>query len=401
VSRIAVVQGQLMSAWRVMVVHNSYQQLGGEDTVVEAEVALLEARAHAVMRFGRHNDEIPHLSRVQLAAGTIWSSRTVRDVTNALRQFRPDVVHVHNTFPLISPSIFWAAARARTPIVQTLHNFRLLCPQAMFLRGGKVCEDCLGRSPVPGMVHACYRGSTAQSAVLGGMLMVHRAIGTYDQKISRYIVLNEFCRRKFIQGGLPPDRVVVKPNFVDYPVAADGARNGFLFVGRLSPEKGVSVLATAVGKLVDVSLRVAGCGPDGYLLEGASGVSNLGALPPEAVRAEMGAATALVLPSIWYENFPRTLVEAFACGLPVIASRIGALADLVDDGVTGLLFEAGDARDLAAKMRWAMHHPEQMAEMGRNARWKYEAEFTADRNYAQLMAIYDDVIREARVGAAA
>jgi len=193
--------------------------------------------------------------------------------------------------------------------------------------------------------------------------------------VARYIALNEFCRGKFIEGGLPAERVLVRPNFVDFAVPQPAPREGLLFVGRLSIEKGVATLAEAMALLSDARLRVAGDGPEAGLLDGMASVAKLGSLPGEAVRQEMSRAAALVVPSICYENFPRTLVEAFACGLPVIASRIGALAELVRDGETGLLFEPGNPRDLADRMAWALAHPELMAAMGRNARAQYETEF--------------------------
>jgi glycosyltransferase involved in cell wall biosynthesis len=349
-----------------------------------------------VERFTRNNDEIHAMDRVSVAMQSCWSRESLRRFNDVVEGFRPEVVHVHNTFPLISPSIYWAAGRAGIPVVQTLHNFRLLCPQAMFLRDGKVCIDCLGHVPWRSVVHACYRGSRLQSAVSAGAVTLHRMAGTYRTRISRFIALNEFCRRKFIEGGLPAERIVVKPNFVDFPVPGEGLRSGFLFVGRLSVDKGIRILGPAARQTVGVVIRVAGTGPEQALLEAVPGIECLGSLPGDVVRNEMTRAMALLLPSIWYENFPRTLVEAFACGLPVIASRIGALADLVEDGVTGLLVESGSADDLAKKMHWAMGNPEKMAAMGRNARKLYEARFTADRNYEQLTAIYRDVIEEAK-----
>ena len=389
---------------KILVVHNAYQQKGGEDSVMEAEVALLVAHGHAVELFTRHNDALAQMPKMAAAVQTLWSSHNGQAFEALVRSFQPDVVHVHNTFPLISPSIYWVANRLGVPIVQTLHNFRLMCPQAMFLRDGKVCEDCLGKVPWRGAMRGCYRDSKLQSSVLAGMVTFHRGIGTWQNKVTRYIALNAFCRNKFIEGGLPASRVVIKPNFVDFETLAEGARSGFLFVGRLSAEKGVDVLVGAAQTFEHVGIRVAGTGPEAALLNNVKGVSALGALSMDAVRLEMSQAMALVLPSIWYENFPRTLVEAFGCGLPVIASRIGALAELVNDGVTGLLFEPGNAKDLAEKMFWAQQHPEQMAQMGRNARALYEAEFTAERNYQQLMAIYQDAIAEvkekSRLGAA-
>jgi glycosyltransferase involved in cell wall biosynthesis len=381
---------------RVLVVHNTYQHRGGEDSVVDAETALLRVHGHAVETYFRSNQDVKGIAPFTLARKTLWSSRTERDLADAIRNFQPDVIHAHNTFPLISPSLYWAAFRAGVPVVQTLHNFRLMCLNGLFLREGKVCEDCMGHLPWRGVMHACYRGSHAASAALAGMLVLHRALGTYQNKVARYIALNDFCRNKFIEGGLPAGRVVVKPNFVDFPAPQPGARAGLLFVGRLSAEKGVTTLASAMALLPDARLRVAGEGPEAGLLDEVAGVVRLGSLPGEAVREEMSRATALVMPSVWYENFPRTLVEAFACGLPVIASRLGAMAELVEDGVTGLLFEPGNAKDLAAKLRWAQANPDKMAEMGSSARQKYEAEYTPERNYAQLMAIYEDAIQEQR-----
>jgi glycosyltransferase involved in cell wall biosynthesis len=277
-------------------------------------------------------------------------------------------------------------------VVQTLHNFRLLCPQAMFLREGKVCEDCLGNVPWRAAVRGCYRESRLQSTVLAGMLVAHRALGTWHHGVSRYIALNAFCRSKFVAGGLPAKRIVIKPNFVDFDAPGEGARSGFLFVGRLTSEKGIPVLVEAT-KAADIrSMRVAGAGPMASVLDGVDGITALQELDIGRIKAEMRQAMALVLPSLCYESFPRTLVEAYASCLPVIASRHGPLVDLVRDGVTGLLFEPGDSHDLAQKLRWAQEHPDAMAQMGRNARAQYEAEFTGDRNYQMLIAIYKDAI---------
>jgi glycosyltransferase involved in cell wall biosynthesis len=378
---------------RILIAHNAYQHRGGEDTVVESEIALLRSHGHAVETYFRSNDDVSSMPSLALVRQTLWSSRTTHDLADRINDFRPDIIHVHNTLPLISPSLYWAAERARVPVVQTLHNFRLMCLNAMFLREGRVCEDCLGHLPWRGVARKCYRGSGAASAVLAGMLTLHRGLGTYRNKVARYIALNDFCRRKFIEGGLPAERIAVKPNFVNWVEAlplpeGEGERQGLLFVGRLSVEKGVSTLARAAALLPDAGLRVAGEGPEAALLDGVAGVTRLGSQPGEVVRREMNSAVALVIPSIWYENFPRTIVEAFACGLPVIASRIGALAGIVRDGETGLLFEPGNPRDLADKMTWALTHPGQMAEMGRKARVQYEAEFSAEVNYRQLMEIY-------------
>ena len=383
-------------ACRVLIAHNSYQQRGGEDAVVEAEVALLRMHGHAVETYFRSNDDVARMSALALAQQTLWSSRTTHELVEIIHHFRPDVIHVHNTVPMISPSLYWAAARARVPVVQTLHNFRLMCLNALFLREGKVCEDCMGHLPWRGVARACYRGSRAASSALAGMLILHRGLGTYQNKVARYIALNEFCRDKFIEGGLPADKVVIKPNFVDLANPDAALRAGLLFVGRLSVEKGVTTLAKAMGLLRDAQLRVAGDGPESALFDGVTGVSKLGSLSGEAVRQEMSRAAALVVPSICYENFPRTIIEAFACGLPVVASRIGALAGIVSHGENGLLFESGDPRDLAEKLAWVLAHPNEMATMGHYARAQYEKEFSAEVNYRRLIDIYNGVLAEYR-----
>jgi glycosyltransferase involved in cell wall biosynthesis len=383
------------SPLRVLLVHNAYQQRGGEDAVCDAEEALLRELGHPVHCYRRHNDEVADISPLRLARDTVWSPRTTRDVAAAFASFRPDVVHVHNSFPLVSPSIHWAAHRAGVPVVQTLHNFRLICPQALLLRDGRVCEDCVGHVPWRAVAHRCYRGSAAQSAVVAVMLQTHRALGTWREKVTRYIALNEFCKAKFVQGGLPAERISVKPNFVDLPAPEPQDRRDFLFVGRLSVEKGIEVLARAEPMLPEaLRLLIAGTGPESNLLRNGTRFCLLGALAPKQVYERMAGAAALVLPSICYENFPRTLVEAFANGLPVVASRLGALESLVQDGHTGLLFEPGNAADLAAKLLWATNHPEEMRRMGRAARQHYEQHLTGAANYRQLIAIYDQAMAE-------
>lgn len=387
---------------KILIAHNMYQHRGGEDAVVDAEAALLRDHYHDVEVYCLHNDTLNGMSRARAAASAIWSQSSASDIEDLCERFRPDVIHVHNTFPLISPSLYWTADRLRVPVVQTLHNFRLLCPQAIFLRDGKICEDCIGKVPWRSVTRKCYRESAMQSAVITTMLTTHRALGTYRDRITRYIALNKFARNKYIEGGLPAERFRIKPNFVP----SDGApswtdRRGGLYVGRLSHEKGLDVLADAVRLGGNPEVEVIGGGPLESLARDAFGERCLGYRPLTEIMRRMGRAQYIVLPSICYENSPRTIVEAFSCGLPVIASRLGALADLVKDGVTGLLFNPGDASDLAAKMAWAQANPEQMLRMGQAARMEYEAEYTPERNHEMLMDIYEDAIgtvhRERRV----
>jgi glycosyltransferase involved in cell wall biosynthesis len=280
------------------------------------------------------------------------------------------------------------------PVVHTLHNFRLICPQALMLRNDAPCEDCVGHVPWRGVMHGCYRDSRLQTGVLAGMITAHRVLGTWRDKVARYIALNEFCRQKFIQGGLPANRIVVKPNFVDAgPAPVSIKRLGALYVGRLSQEKGISVLANAMRRLQGrVGLTVVGVGPQADLLDNLPGVRLLGALPANEVMELMRHTQMLVLPSICYENFPRTLVEAFGCGLPVVASRLGGMAHLIDHDRNGLLFDAGSVNALAAAMDSLASDPQRCAEMGLAARQTYEESLTPEINYKMLMQIYEDAL---------
>lgn len=386
-----------MSELRILVVHNRYQLAGGEDAVVDAEIELLRQKGHAVETHLRDNRELGEMSAFEAFAQTLWSRRTGEELVRIVRGFVPDVIHAHNTFALVSPSLYWHAARMGIPVVQTLHNFRLLCVQAMFLHENQVCEDCLGRLPWRGVARKCYRGSGPQSAAVATMLGMHRALGTYRHKVARYVALNEFCRQKFIAGGLPASRIAVKPNFVDIERPPVRVRRGGLYVGRLAAEKGLDVLLQAVRQLTSVTVDVIGAGAESAKLESNPQINLLGWLKPGEIYDRMRSAAYLVMPSIWYENFPRTLLEAFANGLPVIASRLGALSEIVEHGRTGLLFEPGSADDLARHLAWAEAFPRKMRVMGENARAVYEAKFTSRENYGQLMAIYEDALAAVRL----
>lgn len=398
----------------VLQIHNYYQQRGGEDVVVEQERALLERNGHEVIQFLEHNDVLNQRNSLLSATEAIWSPGVVRKIKALLETRRFDIAHVHNTFLRISPAIYYGLKRNGIPIVQTLHNYRLLCPTATFYRDGRVCEDCLGKLiPWPGMMHGCWRGKSRTTAV-AAMLTVHRLLKTWHEDVDIYISLTEFARKKFIEGGLPAERIFVKPNFVmtdplflagkDRRSAYDGSgiRPYALFVGRLSPEKGVRTLLPAWRSLKGIPLKVVGDGP---LLsevkafierEGLGNVEVLGRLSREDVLAVMRKSQVLVFPSEWYEGFPVTIAEANACAVPVVASRLGAMGEIVDDGRTGLLFEAGNHEDLAAKVEWAWTHPTEMEQMGRNARREYELKYTPERNYEMLMDIYRRAIENHR-----
>lgn len=383
---------------RILIAHNAYQHRGGEDAVVAAEEALLRANGNETLLYQRHNDELQTMPRSTAAISAIWSFQSARELEKLCRDFQPDIIHAHNTFPLISPSIYWVAQKHHVPVVQTLHNFRLLCPQAMLLRDGAICEDCVGKLPWRAVTRKCYRDSTLQSVVLTGMLATHRAIGTFEHKVGLYIATNQFCRDKFIEGGLPADRIRIKPHFVDNPAAAHEGdkRSGGLFIGRLSPEKGLDVLMDAVQRLPAPAMQVIGTGPLESEVARVFGDAYLGYRNREQVLHMLAQAQFLVAPSTCYETFGLVGIEAFSCGTPVIASRRGSFGELVKDGVTGLLFTPGDSLDLARKIEWAQANPDAMRVMGRAARAEYLARYTSQRNYQMLMDIYREAITGAQ-----
>jgi glycosyltransferase involved in cell wall biosynthesis len=378
---------------RILVAHNAYLYRGGEDTVVEAEIALLQRHGHEVMLYRRDNADLDALPRWQAAVDSVWSKRTVMEVGRLLRSFRPHLIHAHNTFPLISPSLYGVAEELSIPVVQTLHNFRLLCPQAMLMRNGRYCDDCVGRWPWRAVLHRCYRGSLTQSAVSAGMVSGHRMLGTWRDRVSRYIVLNQMCREIFIRGGLPPDKLCIKPNFVEAAgVPGDHMRHGGLFIGRLAVEKGVLTLAQAIRQKPVTRITVCGSGPLQAIVEQSDGLNYIGFEQGEALRARIASAEFLVMPSTGIESFGLAAIEAFACGTPVIASRHGGLREIVEHGHNGLLVTPGNADELADAIAYAVANPMQMRRMGLEAYQTYLARYTPERNYTALLDIYHQVL---------
>jgi glycosyltransferase involved in cell wall biosynthesis len=337
-----------------------------------------------------------------LGLQTVWSFAARNDLSRSIRSCKPDVVHFHNTFPLISPAAYYACKDAGVPVVQTLHNYRLFCPAATFFRDGRVCEDCLTKGRSQAVRHACFRQSRSATSAVVAMLEFHHRCGTWTKLVDRYIALSAFSRAKFIQAGLPAEKLVVKSNFaLPDPGAGAGTRDYAIFIGRLSEEKGLRTLVQAWGRVNRrYPLRVIGEGPllgDLQAKITRSGLLNIhldGRLPRDESLKILQGARALILPSNCYENFPMTIVEAYACGTPVIASRLGAMQEIVQDTQTGLHFTAGDAEDLARKVEWAWTHPDEMRHMGRNARAVYEEKYTAERNYKLLMDIYLQAMHE-------
>ena len=394
---------------KILLLHNYYRLSGGEDEVFQREKHLLVSAGHEVIEYLRDNNEINDHTLVQkivLAAQTAWACDTHRDLKALLSREKPDIAHFHNTFPLISPSAYYACASAGVPVIQTLHNPRLICPAATLSRDGKPCEDCTRSAfPWPAVRHACYQDSRVKSALIGSMLAGHRLAGTWKSKINRYIVSTRFYQRKFAEAGIPGERITLKPHFVE---TDPGIRNRpgdyALFIGRLSPEKGIATLLKAWERLRHVPLRIRGDGQFAEAVQQAenaegSPVTMVPRLSSEDLFQLIRAARFLVWPSEgFYETFGLVAIEAFACGVPVIASGLGAMEELVIDGLTGVHFRPADPADLAGKIEWAWSHTEELERMGKMARVEFERKYTSEKNLNMLEEIYHQALNE---GAAA
>lgn len=385
---------------RILSIHNKYQIRGGEDESRESEERLLRDHGHEVDVYEESNHRIQQLNPAQVALKTVWSAQAYRDVERQLALKPYDLVHIQNFFPLISPAAHYAAKAAKVPVVQTLRNYRLLCPNGLFFRDGKVCEDCLGKPvPYPGIVHNCYRDNKLATTAVAAMITTHRAIRTWSKAVNLFITLTEFARQKFIEGGFSPEKIIVKPNFVSPdPGTGTGKGNYVLFVGRLSVEKGLDTLIEAWERIdTPIPLKIVGDGPLAERVEKASlrhpHIELLGRRPLPEVHQLMGNARYLVFPSKWYETFGRVAAESFATGTPVIASKIGAIEELVKSGQTGIHFTPGSASDLAAKVAqlWESSS-EDYSRMRSTARNTFEEKYTAEQNYHLLMNIYSSVL---------
>ena len=357
---------------RILTLHNRYRQRGGEDESTESEIRLLQERGHEVLAYVEDNHAFGQSDLWQVGLRAVWNGRPYKRVRGVIQSFRPDVIKIHNFFPLLSPSVIYAADHERVPVVQALHNFRLLCPAAGFFREGGLCERCLGKIVAwPALAYGCYRGSRFASAAVATMNAVHAAAGTWKQRVSLYVTPSEFARRKFVEAGFPASKIKVKPNFLPQDPGIGEGKGGFaLFAGRLSAEKGLSTLFQAWRRLKwPMPLKIVGDGPlQKEVRSRAETLGNaelLGLQDNDSVCHLMGQAALVIVPSEWYETFGRVVIEAFAKGTPVIASDRGALPELVEHGRTGLLFRAGDPEDLAAKVDWFLSHPAEPRGCGR------------------------------------
>ncbi|HTV60713.1 MAG TPA: glycosyltransferase family 4 protein [Verrucomicrobiae bacterium] len=380
---------------KILMLHNSYQFHGGEDESFASEERMLADAGHFVDTIHVKNENVEGLGAVSVALQSIWSRSSYERVDRKLREAEFDVLHVQNFFPLLSPSVYAAAKKNRVAVVQTLRNYRLLCPSTVLYRNGKICEDCLHKTvKYPGVVHGCYRGSILSSGAVAAMTAIHAARGTWRRDVDLYISLTEFSREKFVEAGFAPEKIIVKSNFVyPDPGEGDGAGDYLVFAGRFTREKGIETLLAAWERVKKPGkLKIVGEGPLAWKVEKICGersdVEWLGQKSPEEVKGLLGGARAVVFPSEWYEPFGRVAIESFAKGTPVIASRLAGLAEIVRDGETGLHFRAGDAQDLAEKIDWALEHPAEMRAMRGAARASYEQNYTAEKNCEALIRAY-------------
>jgi glycosyltransferase involved in cell wall biosynthesis len=381
---------------RILQVHNFYQRPGGEDRVCAAEHELLKKNGHNVIQFFKHNDTLRGMSRIGLGLRTIWNRDSYQQIRFLVRQESPDVIHAHNVFPLVSPALYYAAAAEQVPVVQTLHNYRLLCPAATFSRHGQACEKCMHSTvPYPGVLKGCYRDSRAATAALASTLVAHRLAGTWKTKVTTYIALTNFAKAKFIEGGLPAERMVVKPNCLAADPGVGTGKGGYaLFVGRLREEKGVLTMLNAWGRLgFAIPLKIAGDGPLDNLVKQRTSASTavewLGNCDRTTLTRLYQDAAFTLLPSECYENLPLAVVESLACGTPVIASALGSINEIISDGINGFRFRPGDECDLADRIRSILTAPERLQVIRGSSRLFYEQNYSPERNYDLLMQIYE------------
>jgi glycosyltransferase involved in cell wall biosynthesis len=376
---------------RILVLHSRYQSgpVSGENRVVQDEVQLLTDAGHQVSLWAPESFVAGSLLKAGISA--VWSRSAESEVRRLVKEQSSQVVHCHNLIPALSPAVITAASQAGAAVVMTLHNYRLLCLPATFLRDGEICEDCQGKAPWRGVLHRCYRGSMGGSGALAASLMLHRQLRTFE-RVARFLAVSRFVRIKHIEGGFPEQQIRVKPNFVWPGTRRTGAGDYFLYLGRLSHEKGVATLLQAWPGL-KVPLLVAGDGPDRAALEEMAprAVRFLGSVDPSKAMSLISGARALLMPSIWYEGAPRSALEAFSSGVPVLASDIGALPDTIDHGVSGLLLPPADPAAWAEGIRRLLLDREADC-LGRGAWEAWSARYSPNAGLRDLEEAYEDAI---------
>jgi len=378
---------------RVLLIHNTYRMRGGEDTVVDSETQLLRDNGHEVVVYHRSNAMMSRIDQLWMPR-LLWSRQTYRELSRLIETTRPDIAHVHNPFFLMSPAAYQACYDHKIPIVQTLHNFRFLCVQGLCSRSQQVCELCLHQGFWPGVRFRCFQHSFLKSAVAAGISAHYRRRGILKNLVRRLIAPSRFCKDMYTRyARIDGAKVDIKPHFIADPGPAVGCGDYVLYVGAIRNYKGIQVLLEAARRMPEVPIRIVGkvlpefCRPSDL-----PNVEFLGECSMERTLEIMKGSACLVVPSLCYETFARVVIEAYACGRPVVASRLGALIERVQDGQTGFLAEPGSAQDFAYKIQRLMQDQDRRRIMGEAARRAYEKYYTPRENYRQLMDIYEKAL---------
>jgi len=380
---------------KILFVHNFYQHAGGEDQVLKAEMDLMKSHGHHVESYTVHNDQIQSKwDKIKIAWRLPYSPSSYVRFTELLKQMKPDVVHCHNFFPRLTPSIFDACKDLKIATVLTLHNYRLICPSATLMRHGKPWELSIEKSPYWTVPYKVYRNSLLGTAALARMIQSNRKKGTWTTKLDRIITLTHFAKNKFISAGFSPNNLVVKPNFIQDPIDSSIQRKNYaVFIGRLSSEKGVEFLLNFWPEN-GIELKIIGSGPlFDSLPKNRKNVSIMGPKPNDHVINEIQGAQFMVMASQWYEGFPMVLVEALACGTPALVTKLGGMAEIIDHEQNGLHFELGNKSDFIDCVNRLSSEPEWCKTLGENGRKKYESLYTPEKNYQQLNQIYLEAIQ--------
>lgn len=390
---------------RILFVHNRYQQAGGEDRALELESSLLIEKGHEVTILFFDNQGLTEswLQKAVTFRNAIYNKGSALILRKKILAFKPDIIHFHNVFFAASPSVIKEASVQGIPVVFTLHNYRLICSNALLLRDNKPCEICVQKKlPFDGIRYGCYRKSALASAMVTLSTGIPKLRDSWHRWVDQFIVLSSFAKEKFLHSslGATEEQLIVKPNFVPDPGMGHETREDyFLFVGRLSTEKGIHLLMEAFKNMPDQKLRVVGEGPEKDTLNSKYGLLNniefLGSQNRDEILSLMKKSRALVFPSIWYEGLPYVILEALSTGTPILASNLGAMASLVKDGYNGLLFDPSDGEKLQSAVRSFNEVP---ATLYQNARETYLNHFHPDKHYSAVMKIYEQTIRKHAAG---
>lgn len=379
---------------RVLQVHNRYRDPGGEDVVVEREAAALEAAGHKVARFEASNQGSPPSIASSLSVAP-WNRSQAGRITKVIDDFRPDIVHIHNTWFRLSPSVIRAASRTGMPTVMTLHNYRTLCVNALLLRDDRPCELCITDGPSAAMRFRCYHGSLALTGVASATQATARRMGVWATDVDRFVALTSFAKDVFERGGLPSDRIVVEPNRIPQPdprTSRASESHSVLFVGRIDGLKGIDILCREWTRAQpNLGLRVLGSGPmHDSLAEQYPSIAFLGQITAEAVRTEMLSARALIVPSIWHEGLPNVIIEALGAGLPVAISSSTAVSHDLPPPMSRLAFDPHSPKDWDQVLS-ELQSNAAVDELSAAAVHLFNDRF-ADDNAESLLAVYAEAV---------